>query len=98
MLSRDSVDDERVEADVLWKFFRSKFIGKHHCYESDVPKGFPPEIRSSILDAAKRLVKKGFLEAFPKQREMVYRLNLKRIDEIKAIIKKYFPEVNLNLF
>jgi hypothetical protein len=98
MFSGDIIDEERLEADVLWKFFRSKFIGKHHCYESDISKSFPPNVRSSILATAKRLVKKGLLEAYPKKREMVYRLNNKRLDEIKAIIKKHFPEVNINLF
>jgi len=98
MILMVSEEEERKEADVLWKFFRSKFIGKHHCYESNITKGFPPGARSSIFEVAKRLVKKGLIISYPKQRETVYVLNIKRIDEIKSIIKKYFPEVDLNLF
>lgn len=98
MVSDTSDEEKRVEADVLWKFFHCKFIGKHHCYESNIPKGFPPGVRSSILDATKRLVRKGLIVSHPKQRETVYVLNIKRIDEIRTIIKKYFPEANLNLF
>ena len=97
MTSTDIID-EKIEADVLWKFFRNKFIGKYHCYESNITKGFPPGARSSILDASKRLVKKGLIVSYPKKRETVYVLNIKRIDEIRNIIKKYFPEANLNLF
>jgi len=86
------ISKEEIEAALLHKFVMKGAWHKYHIYESDVPKGFPPQIRNRILQALKDLRSRGLITGFPHGREHVYILNKNRREEILAIVTKYYPE------
>ena len=89
-LKKKEISDEEVEVALLHKLFMKRAGIKYHIYESDLPKGFPPHLHKRILYAAKRLRRKGLIVKFPHRGETVWQLNLKRIDEIKEKIKRFY--------
>jgi len=84
--------EEELEAMLLHKFVLKGAWHAYHIYESDVPKGFPPNIRKDIMNTAQGLRKKGLLISWPHGREHVWILNKERSEEIITILKKFFPE------
>jgi hypothetical protein len=60
-LKRKDVTDEEIEDAILWKFFRMRAGKSRHIYESDVPKGMPPNLHKRILNCAKELRRKNLL-------------------------------------
>jgi len=89
-LKKEEVSDEEIEVALLHKLFMMRAGVKYHIYEHDLPKGFPPHLHKRILEAAKSLYKKGLLIKFPHRGEIVWQLNLNKIDEIKEKIKKFY--------
>jgi hypothetical protein len=89
---RPVLTEDGLEAAVLHKFNVKGAWGEYHIYESDVPKGFPPNARKGIMKAAERLKKKGLLRSWPHGREHVWTLNKDRSAEIVEILKKSYPE------
>ena len=88
---KKDVSDEELKSSLLHKFFRMRAGVKRHIYESDVPKGFPPYLRKKIMKMAEELYRKGLLRKFPHGKENVWQLNIERIEEIKEIIKRFYP-------
>jgi|GEM_PF-329103 len=86
------LSEEELEAALLHKFVLRGAWQSYHIYETDVPKGFPPNIRKDIMKAAERLKKKGLLKSWPHGRENVWNLVKGRSDDIIAILKKFYPE------
>jgi len=86
-LKKKEVSDEEIEVALLHKLFIMRVGIKHHIYEPDLPKGFPPHLHKRVLKAAKSLHRKGLLIKFPHRGETVWQLNLDRVDEIKERIK-----------
>jgi len=84
--------EEELEAVLLHKFVLKGAWHSYHIYESDVPKGFPPNIRNDIMKVANSLKKKGLLKSWPHGREHVWTLNQERSEEIIAKLKKFYPE------
>jgi hypothetical protein len=89
-LKKREVSDEEIEVALLHKLFLMRAGVKYHVYEHDLPKGFPPYLHKRVLDAAKNLSRKGLLVKFPHRGEIVWQLNLNRINEIKERIKKFY--------
>lgn len=89
-IKKKDVSEEELEVAVLHKMFMMRAGVKRHIYESDLPKGFPPHLRKDIMNAAKNLYRNGLLVKFPHGREHVWQLNLKKIDEIKKKIEKFY--------
>ncbi len=86
------LSEEELEALLLHKFFLKGAWHSYHIYESDVPKGFPPNIRNEIMKAAYDLKRKGLLVSWPHGRENVWILNKERSAEIISILKRFYPE------
>lgn len=83
---------EELEAALLHKFVLRGAWKSYHIYESDVPKGFPPNIRKDIMRTAQNLKKRGLLISWPHGREHVWILNKERTTEIINKLKKFYPE------
>ena len=86
------LSQEQLEALLLHKFVIKGAWQEYHIYESDIQKGFPPQIRSDIMKAARALRKKGLLRSFPHGREHVWILNKGASGEIVARLRHFFPE------
>jgi len=89
-LKKKDISDEELEVALLHKMFIMRAGVKRHIYESDLAKGFPPHLRKDIMNIAKQLYRKGLLIKFPHGREYAWQLNLKKIDEIKKKIEKFY--------
>jgi hypothetical protein len=89
-LKKKEVSDEEIEVALLHKLFLMRVGVKYHIYESNLPKGFPPNLRKRVLESAKNLYKKGLLIKFPHGGETVWQLNLNRINDIKERIKRFY--------
>ena len=89
-LKRRDVTDSEIEDAILWKFFRMHAGVSRHIYESDVPKGMPPQIHKRIMSCLKELRKQGMIVEFPHGKEHAFKLNMNRIDEIKERIRKNY--------
>ena len=89
-LKRKDVTDEEIEDAVLWKFFRMHAVRARHIYESDVPKGMPPNLHKRIMESAKNLRKINLLIEFPHGKEHAFIINIGRLEEIKARLKKRY--------
>lgn len=83
---------EELEALLLHKFVLKGAWHSYHIYESNVSKGFPPNIRAEIMNAAYNLKRKGLLVSWPHGRENVWILNKERSEEVINILKKFYPE------
>lgn len=90
LMSVDTDVNEQLKVDVLRKFYRKRTAVRYHIYESDIPKGFPPHLHKKIMNVAKELYRKGLLIRFPHGKEYAWQLNIKRIDEIKEIIRNFY--------
>lgn len=84
------VSDEELEVELLYKLHYMRIGRKRHTYEPDLPKGFPSHLRNRVLKIAEELRRRGFLIKFPHSGEMVWQLNLDKIQEIKDRIRKYY--------
>ena len=82
---------EELEAALLHKFVLKGAWHSYHIYESDVSKGFPPNIRNDIIKAAYNLKKKGLLMSWPHGRENVWILNKDKSADIIEKLKKFYP-------
>ena len=82
------ISENEIEASLLRKLHRMRCWGKHHISESNLPKGFPPEIRKKVIKAAENLRKKGLLLKHPTHHENQWHLNWNKKDEIEIIIRK----------
>ncbi len=91
-LKKKKLSEEELEIVILNKFVKRGAWHKYHIYESDLSKGFPPNIRKDIIRAAKELKRRGFLIAFPHGNENVWILNKDKSEEIIDKIKKFYPE------
>ena len=91
-LKRKGLSEEELEAALLHKFVMKGAWAEYHIYESDVPKGFPPNIRNRIREVLKGLKRKGLIVCFPHKREHVYTLNKNKSYEILGKIGEYYPE------
>lgn len=91
-VKKKHLSEEELEAVLLHKFVLKGAWQSYHIYESDVPKGFPPNVRNDIMKAAQTLRKKGLLKSWPHGREHVWTLNKERSDEIIDKLRKFYPE------
>jgi hypothetical protein len=89
-LKKKEVSDEEIEVALLHKLFLMRVGVKYHIYESNLPKGFPPNLCKRVLESAKKLYKKGLLIKFPHGGKTVWQLNLNRINDIKERIKRFY--------
>lgn len=89
-LKRKEVTDEEIRDAILWKFFRMRAGVSRHIYESDIPKGMPPNLRKRIMENVKELRRNGFLVEFPHGKEHVFQLNMNRLEEIRERLKKHY--------
>ena len=85
-MTKEKISDEQIKIYILEKFYFKRAGVKYHIHESDIPKGFPPHIRKRVLKNAKELYREGLLVRYPHKKEHVWRMNIKRIDEIKKLI------------
>lgn len=91
-IKKKPISEDELEAALLHKFILKGAWQAYHIYETDVPKGFPPNIRKDIMKVAENLKKKSLLKSWPHGREYVWNLNKDRADEIIAKLKKFYPE------
>lgn len=82
--------ESEIEANLLHKLYRMKCWGKYHISESNLPKGFPPDLHKKVMKAADNLRRKGLLLKHPTHHEYQWHLNWNKKEEIERIIKKYF--------
>ena len=91
-LKKKPISKEKLEAALLHKFVIKGAWRKYHIYESDVPKGFPLELRKPISKALKDLRREGLIVGFPHGSEHVYTLNKERSKEIIEKVAKFYPD------
>lgn len=91
-LKKKPIPKEQLEVALLHKFVAKGAWRKYHIYESDVPKGFPPELRKPIKQTLKDLKREGLILGFPHGSEHVYTLNKERAKEIIEKLAKFYPD------
>ena len=91
-IKKKQLSEEDLEAALLHKFVLKGAWQSYHIYESDVPKGFPPNIRNDIMKVAQNLKKKGLLVSWPHGREHVWILNKDKSADILEKLKRFYPE------
>lgn len=89
-LKRENITDEEIEDAILRKFFRMHAGRTRHIYESDIPKGMPPNLHKRIMSSVKELRRKGLVWEIPHGKEHAFLLNLERLEEIKIRLKRRY--------
>ncbi len=85
-LSGGDATDEEIKGEILWKLYKMHAGKSRHVYESDVPKGMPPQLHKRIMRCLKELRREGLVVEFPHGGEHVFTFNMNRLEEIKARI------------
>ena len=84
----DLKDDDLIPW-ILDKFARNGWWKAKHTSFDNIPKGTPQHMRDKVKDAAKQLIKNGFLIQKPTGYGLEVSLNFDRKDEIFQIIEKW---------
>ncbi len=71
---------------ILKKLYHLGCWGKGHVSESNLPKGFPPHLRGSVIDVAQELRKQNFLVMRPSGHDRQWYLNFAKRADIEKII------------
>ncbi len=85
--------EEEIIATLLKKLYLAGKIGHSHTPFENLPKGFPSNIGKEVKQIAKMLARKGILILSKHNYGIGVSLNHKRLQEIKVIIEKVFPNI-----
>ncbi len=81
-------DEDKVKATLLYHLRRKKVIGGVHTHYDTLKKGFPSHIGKIVENAAKKLIKEGYILTKPISYGLQVSLNKDRLREIEDFIKK----------
>lgn len=81
-------DKEKIKATILYHLRRKKVIGGVHTHFDTVTKGFPKHLSADVKEAAKELIKEGWLLTKPAHYGLQISLNKDRIREIEDFIQE----------
>ena len=84
-----NLKDEDLIPWILDKFARNGWWKAKHTNFDNIPKGTPQHMRDKIKDAAKQLIKDGFLIQKPTSYGLEVSLNFDRKNDIFDIIEKW---------
>jgi len=81
LYNEESMIATTLEKSILEKMLRHQYIGAKHTSIDNLPKGFPKHLRKDVLEAARDLIKKGYITAKPTSYGMEVSLNPTRLKE-----------------
>lgn len=84
-----SENDEAIEGWILDKLSRRRQWGGKHTSFDNLRKGAPSHLADKIKDAAKELIKKGFIVVKPTNYGQEVSLNNAKREEILVIVEKW---------
>ena len=83
-----AIDEREVGWALLKKLYDMGCWGKHHVCESNLPKGFPSDVRGRVKDAAEKLRKEKLLVRRPSSHDYQWYLNFEMREEIERRIRQ----------
>ena len=79
---------ERIKARLLYHLRKKRVIGGVHTHFDTLKMGFPKHLGKEVYEAAKELIKIGWLITKPTSYGLQVSLNKERLAEIEDFIKK----------
>lgn len=73
---------------IIRKLARHRIIGGKHTSIENIPKGMPKDLRKTVLEEVKQLIREGIIIAHPTSYGMQVSLNPRKIKEIKEILEE----------
>jgi hypothetical protein len=80
---------EEIERDIIYKMYKRKIIGGVHKSPEDIARWFRKDMRGSVGEALKALVRSSIVVRKPSSYGARFSLNRDRLIEIERILDEY---------